>query len=108
MSSGMEEMVMVVAVAEAWSGLNDDEDLGPREETTVVELSFGLGKQDFISHEKWRELQLSDITSIRFQILGEREREREREREGYKTVKVGVNKEGGRERERKRGQFSVV
>ncbi|PON74133.1 hypothetical protein PanWU01x14_053430 [Parasponia andersonii] len=74
MSSGRE---MMVVAAEAWSGLNDDEDLGAREETTVVELSFGLGKQDFISHEKWRELQLSDITSIRFQFLEERERERE-------------------------------
>ena len=24
-------------------------------------VSCGLGKQDFMSHEKWRELQLSDI-----------------------------------------------
>lgn len=26
--------------------------------------SCGLGKQDFISHEKWRELQLSDMDSF--------------------------------------------
>ena len=63
-SSGREETV-VVAVAAHWS---------PRMwgwgwgwvwvwvwEWAKDLVSCGLGKQDFMSHEKWRELQLSDI-----------------------------------------------
>jgi hypothetical protein len=51
-SSGREETVVVAHWSPrmwAW-----DKDL----------VSFGLGKQDFMSHEKWRELQLSDMCGV--------------------------------------------
>lgn len=66
-SSGREEIADMAAAEQLYGASELSNGVGLAAEEEML-LSLGLGKQDFMSHEKWRELQLSDISHrwIRF------------------------------------------